>query len=147
MCQLQLRVLIAVWGHYVEVQVLASVLRCNDPRLKTCPGDVRQNLKSVLFSAFLNVEAAGRCCCVGCVSRHNSVAFSACFSITSVSASLFAVVVSLFVLLSSPPYFISSIKSYLAHECTGAYCAWRAAAQRIPETILFPLAGASRLAR
>lgn len=41
-CQQQLRVAIAVWGRYAEVQVQASMLCPNDPWLKAC-SDVRQN--------------------------------------------------------------------------------------------------------
>lgn len=47
LCQQQLRVPAAVWGHYAEVQVLANVLSPNNPRLKARPREVRQ--KVIIF--------------------------------------------------------------------------------------------------
>lgn len=56
LCQQQLRVSAAVWGHYAEVQVLASVLSPNDPQLKAYQRDVRQKLILYYFMIFLMWE-------------------------------------------------------------------------------------------
>lgn len=51
-CQQQLGAAVAVWGHYTQVQVQASMLCPNDPQLKACPGNVRQNSVFIVFCLF-----------------------------------------------------------------------------------------------
>lgn len=100
LCQPQLRVSEAVWGHYAEVQGLGNTLCRNDFRLKVCSGAVRQNLAFIVFCLFKHGSCWKMLLCVQ--------AQQCSFSITSVSACLFAVVpVGFFFFPPSPTSFLA----------------------------------------
>lgn len=145
-CQQQLGVAVAVWGHYTQVQVQSSVLCPNDPRLKACPGNVRLNSVFIVFCLFKCGSCWKMLLCGMCVQTQQCSFFCLLFRHLSLCL-FFLLLLCLYFFFFFPSYFISSIKSYLACECAGAYCAQRAAAQRIPEAILFPLPSTTRLAR
>lgn len=122
MCQQELRILVAVWSHYAEVQVLASTLCCNDPWLKACPGDVRQNLVVIVFCLFKRGSCWKMLLCRICVQAQQCSFF--CLLFHHLSFCLFVCCCAwwfvVFFFFFLPLYFISSIKSYVPCECAGA---------------------------
>lgn len=113
--QPQLRASEAVWGHYAEVQGLGNVQCCNNLWLKVCSGAVRRNLAFIGFCLFDCGSCWKMLLCGLCVQAQQCS-----FSITSVSACLFAAVVPVVFFFPSLSYFISTIKKLFSLQARGS---------------------------